>query len=354
MIFFKFCIVLLTLTAFASASAESILVNTTFPIPSKSYNDIVIVGTVESANDAQLVPLEDGVVVAVYVEDGDEVKQGQVLMKLDDRMPTLMLAQARATMDAAQVNYDEAQRLLKEIDDLSDQKLVAKTLRNSRFAQMQAATAELELAKANLNIRKETLKRHQLSAPFDGLIYNRTIDIGEWVTRNTMALSLVETNNLRVNIAIPQEYYSLVSDLEGQAVDVILSGKKATTVVGRVERIVRKSNPQSRVFSAHVNIPESNNIITGMSAEVQLPLPQTSSRALWLPVSALKQHPDGGASVFYVEDQRAIRQLVKVLATQGNQVLINNLDMNKPYITSSLNFIQDKTQVTIRDNGASK
>ena len=154
----------------SSAQDSPIEVTAAYPVASQKYQSITLSGAVSSANDAFLAPLQAGLVDKLFVEVGDHVQQGQPLLTLDSKLAELALQQAEAELEVGTVAYNEAERLLNEVDALSQQQLAAKTLFQQRKAEVANAKAELARLKATLALRKEIVARHTLKAPFDGVI----------------------------------------------------------------------------------------------------------------------------------------------------------------------------------------
>ena len=107
----------------ASAQDAPIEVTAAYPVASQKYQSITLSGSVSSANDAFLAPLQAGLVDKLFVEVGDHVEQGQPLLSLDSKLAELARQQAEAELEVGTVAYNEAERRLKEVDALSQQQL---------------------------------------------------------------------------------------------------------------------------------------------------------------------------------------------------------------------------------------
>ncbi|WP_440875947.1 efflux RND transporter periplasmic adaptor subunit [Thalassotalea sp. PLHSN55] len=306
-----------------------------------------LTGTVEAKQHADLAVLQQGLVAQYFVEAGDTVSQGQKLLTLDTKLAELSLAQVKAQKAAAEAEKAEAQRLYSEVITLSKKQLVAETLLGERLSALAIADAELGRVNAELAEKKEMLARHTLYAPFAGVIAQRHIDLGEWVTQQTPVFTLVEQQNMRLNIAIPQEYFAQLNGQQNVTVKVTPDFAGATAIEARLNRLVGVANNSSRTIIGLVELPENAPLVSGMSARADLRLPASSQPLLWLPKSALKQHPDGGTSVFIVENNQAKRKLVKVVNRQGNLVSVSGADANKPFVISGIELLQHGDAVKV-------
>ncbi|REL35002.1 efflux RND transporter periplasmic adaptor subunit [Thalassotalea euphylliae] len=318
-----------------------------------------LTGTVEARQHAQLATLEAGVVAAMLVEAGDYVAKGDPLLVLDDKLAALTLAQREASLAAAHAALIEAQRLYEEVVTLSKKQLVAETLMAERESGVAIANAEFKRVQAEVAQQQEVVNRHRLYAPFDGVISERHVDLGEWITQQRPAFTLVEQAKLRLKLAIPQEYFSQLSSanltnrensVNGQIIGVEVSPDAAPTNIANppisatLSRIVSDASNTSRTITGYVDLPQAENLVAGMSARADIILPSTRdqlSRLIWLPKTAIKQHPDGGRSVFTVEQNRAKRHLVKVVETQGEQVAVTGAPSNSDFVVTGVALLKD-------------
>jgi RND family efflux transporter MFP subunit len=338
----------LAATFVLSANAEVTQVDVYYPELSPSHEVLQLTGTVEAVQNSELASFQSGLIAAIYVEAGDTVAKGEKLLSLDDTLVRLNLAEAVASMEAAEVKLQESERLYNEVSTLSKQKVVADTIIGERRSNLASAKAELTMQQANLARQKEIVNRHTLYAPFSGVIANRNADVGEWVSQQTKVFNLIEQQNLRLKVAIPQEYYALLVDQKNIMTTVTPDFSNATTIEATLDRLIAISNNLNRTFTALINLPESAPLVAGMSASVEIKLPTTSQGVIWLPKSAIKQHPDGGVSIFAVVDNKAKRFIVKVLKQQNNLVAISSAPANLAFVISGVELLREGDELEIR------
>ena len=329
------------------ARAEVTPVDVVYPETSQSHQILQLTGTVEARQNAELSTQQSGLIAALYVEVGDNVAKGDKLLTLDDTLARLSLAEAKASVEAARVAQAEAERLYKEVLALSKQKVVAETLIGERKAGVASAKAELAMRRASLELQQEVVSRHSLYAPFAGVIASRNADLGEWVSQQTRVFNLVQQQELRLNLAIPQEYYGQLAGREKVAVTVTPDFANAPAIEASLSRLVAVSNNQSRTLTAHVDLPADAKLVAGMSAKAEIKLPQSRENLVWLPKSAIKQHPDGGASIFAVVDNKAKRFLVKVVRQQGEKVAVSGAPANQALVMSGIELMREGHELKI-------
>ncbi|MGK0382076.1 MAG: RND family efflux transporter MFP subunit [Flavobacteriales bacterium] len=342
-------IIMLFATAnYATAQSQQppINVDVFYPNPIQSNINIILTGTVEAKQRAQLAPLEAGRVKQLEVEIGDIVTKGQTLLSLDSKLAELEVLAAKASLMAIQVNLNEANRLYQEVLLLSKQQLVAQTLISERAALLANSEAQLANSQATLSLRHELLNRHTLQAPFAGVIAQRNVDLGEWITQQTPILTLVAQDDLRLTISIPQQYYSRLAKQLNVSVKVVPDSVDAQSFSAVLNRLVPVSDPITRTFMAQIDLPKETDLVAGMSARAQISLPNTSQKTFMLPRSAIKQHPDGGSSVFIVKNGMAKRIITSYVQMSGNLVEISDHPVDLPYIVTGVELLKDGTPVT--------
>lgn len=342
------CLVLMSFASYsavANANTQSAEVEVIKAEADTSLATLTLIGTVEATQNAQLAQLESGVVAELSVEVGDIVKQGDKLLVLDTELAKHGVAQQQASVAAAKAALTEADRLLAEIITLSKQQLVAETLMAERQADVEIAKAELSREKALLAQEKETLDRHTLYAPFSGVIAKRYVNLGEWVTQQTPVFNLVKQDDLRLNVAIPQEYLLALSSSDVVAVRVTPDFTQAESIDATLNRIVAVADSSNRTVTGLVYLPDNKNFMAGMSAMAEISVPASEQETVWLPKSAIKQHPDGGQSVFSVVAGKTQRHLIQTVNQQGDWVAVTGVPNQASVVVSGVALLKDNESV---------
>ena len=304
-------------------------------------------GNIVAEQDAQLAPLESGLVNAIFVDSGDKVKAGQKLLSLDSTIAKLQLAQVKANLKSATVQLTEAKRQLDEVVSLAKRKVVADSLLAERKAALANAEAGLANASAQMSLQQEVVNRHVLTAPFDGVIARRNVDVGEWVSQQSQIFQLVSNNSLRLIADLPQEHLLTLKENEEMRVIVIPDVIKDMRLELTLSQIVTVSESLSRTVQIRIDLPDKKELIPGMSARVRIELFSEAEGLTWIPGTALKRHPDGGKSVFIVEDGRAKRIKVKYLRTRLNQIAVTGLPPKSAVVVTGAELLRDGQPVKV-------
>lgn len=337
------------LSAPVAQGQEPIQVDVMYPQPVQQSQTIRLPGTIQAKQHAQLATLEAGRVEHLAVEVGEVVTEGQTLLSLEHQLAELQVTGAAAEVKAAELNLKEAQRLYEEVQRLSAQKVVAKTLIAERAALLANAEVELARVKANFSVQQERLNRHRLKAPFAGVVAERNVDVGEWVTPQSPVLTLVGQSDLRLAIEIPQQHFHTLQNAQSVPVRVIPDTTEMVPIVTSLTRLVPVSDFQTRTFSAQIDLPAGASVdwVPGMSATAELTFPNSKQSAILLPQSAVKRHPDGNSSVFVVENNRAKRLVTRITPMPDQQVAIFGLSANQAFIVKGVELLQEGALVSI-------
>jgi RND family efflux transporter MFP subunit len=263
--------------------------------------ELRLTGTLTSPRTARLAPEVDGRVAEIAVDAGDEVAAGATLLRLDDEIAGLELAQAEAALREAAAELDDARRRLAEARDLARSRGIADTEVRTREAEVNALTAVVDRRTAEVGYRKALVARHSLEAPFPGVIARRLTDLGEWVGPDSPVLELVAVDRLRLDLQVPQGYFGRVTPQT--PVEVRLAARPEAPLKVRITRIVPVSDPQARTFLARVALDNGDHLMTpGMSAQATLRM-QTGTEGVAVSRDALLRYPDGRIAVWAAEGE---------------------------------------------------
>jgi RND family efflux transporter MFP subunit len=163
------------------------------------------VATIKSRNSATLQPQVSGSLTAIHVKSGDQVKKGAALIEIDPRQQEAAVASLRATerQKKALLDYDT-------IEQDRQQKLFEAGV-TSRDAYQQAqqafqnAKADYEAAEESTKTQEQLLGYYTVRAPFDGVVGDIPVHVGDYVSTSTMLTTVDESNNLEAYVYIPTE-----------------------------------------------------------------------------------------------------------------------------------------------------
>lgn len=250
-----------------------------------------------------------GELVAVTAREGESVKQGQVLARID-----LTEVQARVAARQADVAATKAQLVWAEKNRAQQKALLDKSfISQSAFDNIQSnydvAIAKQHAAEAELVVARKSLGDAVLVAPFSGIVSLRHAQPGERVSLDAKVVSIVDLSRLQLEASVPPAAIGQVQ--VGQTMSFRVEGFGEREFAGRIERINPSATAGSRSISVYAVIDNREGLLRGgMFAQGALTLSRVDG-ALAVPASAVREEI-GQTFVYVIEDGRVKKRNVKV------------------------------------------
>lgn len=318
---------LLLLCGFIATVQAQTPVSVVRPASSESVETLRLTGNLTARQSARLSTQTAGLVETLNVDVGDTVDGGQLLLALDRELARLNVARAEAALAEARAEMDEVKRLAEEGRRLVQDRFLPDTEVRAREAAVVLAEAAVARVEAELATERERRNRHELRAPFPGVIVDRLTERGEWVEPGSSVFELVRLDDLWLDVRVPQRYWSEIAAgrIEIRAfADVAPDQPLDTTVEARVP----VSDATARTFLLRLAVDAASVDLTpGMSAQVELDLGSDRQSTL-IPRDALLRYPDGTTTIWIVAagSNEAREQPVAVRRLLGNEVeLVDDL-----------------------------
>jgi len=251
-----------------------------------------------------LSPSVGGLIERMDVDAGDRVETGSIVVALDRELGNLALERARAEQTQARSALEDSRRRLREAEEMGPEKGIAETQIKSLRAEVARDDAALQAATAAARQQEAIVRRHDVRAPFAGVVSRRLAEVGEWVSPGDGLVELVATDRLRFDFRVPQSYFTSIR--ETTRVDLTLDALPDNVIPGRVQAIVPVKDPGARTFLLRVvTDPGSDLPVTpGMSARAAIRI-DVGRDAVVVPRDALLLYPDGRRTVWVVDSGEA-------------------------------------------------
>lgn len=224
-----------------------------------------------------------GPVKATFADEGQRVRRGALLARLDDTAVRDAYLSAKSAVRTAEVTLQNAQRNAERADRLAKAgALPEKDLENARWNVTNAEGA-LADARARLASAEKQLRNTLVRAPISGAISRREVDPGDVVQVGTALFTIVDPSSLRLEATVPVEELSRLK--AGTPVEFTVSGYDRR-FTGRIERINPAVDPATRQVRIYVGIPNvEQTLVSGLYAEGRVTT--DARRAVALPLSAV-------------------------------------------------------------------
>jgi membrane fusion protein (multidrug efflux system) len=292
---------------------------------------------IEAHQEAVVVAKVGGEVRQIYVEEGDPVKEGQILARLDGDRLRLELAQTEANLRKLERDY-------KRTLDLSERGLVPKsTAENLKY--------DLEALRASYDKARLELSYTEIRAPIPGVVSARNIKVGNTIGPNDPTFTVTDLDPLVAYVHVPEKEFRKIAP--GQAAEVVVDALGGERFVGNIERISPTVDPQTGTFKARVEVADqSRRLKPGMFARVNI-VYERREAALQLPRTAILD-ADGQQSVYVVNDGKAEQRVIRTgLANAGWIEVLDGLEGDERVVTvgqaglktgTPVKIVQDKPQ----------
>lgn len=283
-------------------------------------------GSVSARRNAQLSVAIAGLITRLDLDEGDRVEAGQVLLELDAELARQQYQAAHALEIQATRALADARRRLAEAQELAPKQSIAETVVRDIAAEVAEDEAALDRARAEAAYRAGLLERHQLKAPFDGVITARQVELGEWIVPGQAAFTLVTSKQLRLDFQAPEDYQGKLHN--GQTMQFSLGGGRNERFRATITATVPASNSQSRTFLVRAVAEQAvAGMLPGMSARAEVRLP-TGKSGVTVPRDAVLRYADGRQIVWVVESSEgktvAAERLVKTGLVFDGEVEIHS------------------------------
>jgi membrane fusion protein (multidrug efflux system) len=261
----------------AGSKEKAKLVALTALAPTSFTHYIDLQGSVEAVNTSNISPRgSGGVVTQLYIKQGDHVRQGQLLLKLDDAIQRQQMAS-----DQTQLAY--SQDLYQRRKNLWDEKIGTEVdLVNAKNA--------VDQAEAKLKIDQQQLDFTNVYADIPGTINILNIKVGESFGPGSMALQIVNTDNLKVVVQVPEIYQERVR--VGTPVKIDFPGLNNKEVTGTVAISGKVINADNRAFQVEIHIPNSSDIRANQVSIVKLQ-DYSATNVLTIPINTMQSDETG-------------------------------------------------------------
>lgn len=283
----KFYSIMGMMKAFASAGPPKATVSAAPARQTEWRPAIQAIGTLTAINGVNVSSELAGKVVKIDFESGDTVKQGQLLVQLDDTQEQALLQQYQAQERLNKNNFDRALSLRK------------KNLNSKQ--DLDNARAQYEMSQAQVAQEKAVIAKKAIRAPFAGVVGIRQVNLGQYLSAGTTIVNLEQLDPLFITFTLPQ---ADVPRLHlKQDVEIHVDGYPDKTFKARLTAINPSVSDQSRTLQAQATVPNPDRLLRpGMFANLNV-LSDNSNQVIVIPTTAVT-YTLYGDSVYVLEPQK--------------------------------------------------
>ncbi|RKE98934.1 efflux RND transporter periplasmic adaptor subunit [Ichthyenterobacterium magnum] len=317
---------------------ERVPLITTFDAKASVFNHYVeLQGNVSTKQNLVIFPEYSGILTRVYVKEGQKVKKGQILAKIDDGGLSQQVAQLQIQADLAKTTFERQERLWNQKIGSEIQYLQAK----SNYEAQQKAVNQLQQQVGKTIVR----------APFTGTIDDVITDQGSVVAPGQSQLfRIVNLKDMYIETDVPERYITNVTPGKNVQVEFPILGKSMN---GKIRQAGNFINPANRTFKVEVAVPNKDNTIKpNLTAKLKIN-DYTNDNAILIPQSIISENAKGEQYVYTITDKtdnkaKAKRVIITTGKTQGDDIeVLSGLKNGDEIIKEGARSVKDGQEVKI-------
>lgn len=304
--------------------------------PSQFNSFVRVVGTVETSDDIMISAEVSGKVLRYNVEEGEQVRAGQTILKIDDAKLKQEAARLEAITAQARENYERLEKIYKEDGIGSEIDYL-----NAKYAYEQSASS-LESIKVDLENTK-------IKAPFTGVVEQIMFEVGEMVSPGAQVVRLIGSENFKITAGVPARYANAVS--QGDQVEIWFDTQAVDTLTERITFVGSAINQQNRTFRIEIDMPKKEGMKVDMIANIRL---KTLEQNDVVVVSEEFIYSKDGKYVSYVLGENAEGKEVALEkevtlgpSYKSNVVVESGLEPGEELITIGSAFLNDGMRINV-------
>ena len=309
---------------------------------------VAFTGTIRAVEQSSIQAQVAATATNVNAQVGDQVTQGQVLIRLNNQDNAARLAQARANLASAQAQTNQAQLMVQRKKRLLDQGFIAKVEYEQSQVDYRAQLENTRAMQANVDIAIKADQDGVIKSPINGVITKRQVEPGQTVSIGQTLFEIINPNVLEIQAKVPNDEQQLLQI--GQAIEYRIQGNPETfsASVSRISPIADQANRQIEFFATPKQ--RINSLSIGAFVEGHL-VGQSQNSGQIIPLNTI-QNIETNPYVWLVRGGKIMKQNITVLQQSHNdniavvtglepndqisRVALNDADQNKSVVISTL------------------
>ena len=349
----------LLLKNWLSSGVEVQLATATLTSPSQANAVLTASGYVVARRKAAVASKGTGTLVFLAVDEGDRVKKGQIIARLDDSDVAASLRRARENLRVAEADLDEAKINFERMQKLVGTRAIAQANYDAADARYKRVLATIEAAKFAVQEAEVAVENTRIIAPFDGTVLKKNADVGEIVAPLAGAVSsraavvtIADMSSLEVDADVSEANITRVS--ANQNCEITLDAYPQQRYPGYVSNIVPTADRAKATVMVKIRFKQyDQRVLPEMGAKITFLVAGASADAtnvkpvLTVPAAAVATR-DGRQVVFQIKEDRAVEVPVSTGRKLGNAIEITGgLKEGDKVISKADEQIQAGTKVTL-------
>ena len=220
--------------------------------------EVTVSGTVDARETAHVASRILGYVVDLKVDAGDHVKKGQLLLRIDTRDAAERLAQNQAALESAKAELVQAKNDFERYKALYEKQAAAKKTYDDALARYETAQAAEQRAQAAVDEAKTLLSYGDVTAPFDGVVSERSVNVGDLATPGRSLLTIYTPGTLELVASVGEQYSRYLKP--GAPVSVYIPSLHVTQS-SSLREVVPQRDVKTRTITVKAPLHEAGGMV---------------------------------------------------------------------------------------------
>jgi len=281
--------------------------------------DIKGMGVVKARQEVELSAEISVKVVALRKDIGDDVSTGDLIFELESEDHQIMVEKKRAQLEKARAQLKKSKRDKTKADSLFSDGVLSDTDHDGANLNATVSEADVQLARAELKAAEKDYRDTRITAPYNGTIALRSVEIGHYVTPGQCLLTLIDLSGVTIVINVSERDIPKIS--HESRVRVTVDSLPAETFTGTVKTIALRTEQTSRSFPVEVWVENPDRrILPGMIARLNIRSAKPEP-LLTLPQRAVSS-THGETTVLVMQDGKPIMRVIDLGAILDKRVIV--------------------------------
>src|ERR1051325_6229732 len=335
------------------------LVTVSMTSPAQASSVLTASGYVVARRKAAVASKGTGTLVYLGVDEGDKVKRGEVIARLEDSDVLASLQRARGNLNMAEADLNDAKRSLDRLRSLLKERVVAQAEFDAAEARYGRVVANIAAWQSAVQEAEVAVENTRIIAPFDGTVIKKNADVGEIVapmagaaSSKAAVVTIADMSSLEVDADVSEANIPRVA--AEQNCEITLDAYPQRRYPGYVSNIVPTADRAKATVMVKIKFKEyDQRVLPEMGAKVTFLAPGTNADAmtvkplLTVPAVAVTER-DGRAVVFQIREDRAVEVPVTTGRRLGNAIEITSgVKEGDRVISKADDRLKDGTKVSV-------
>ncbi len=350
------------------ATEETVLINSpdalekiipvTLIQPIQKDIDITLhaVGRIESLSSPTISGETSGKVISIHVDEGDEVKQGELLATLDDQLLEILKSQEKSELKRIQILIANKKRTLKRRTKLAQSKSISQDSVDETQTELSSFLAQETLLYNKLAAIQYKLDKTKIKSPINSTVFKRYISKGDYIEEDEHLFKLVSLAKLRIRLPVPENKVPSLSPGQSVLLSTPASNLKAQAKISRLLPLINQKNKALEII---IKLDNPGDWRPGATVLANIILKHFNN-ALLLPQQSIVKRPSGDVIYIYDSLSQTVKQRIiktghaitlesDILETHPQSLIqiLSGLKKTEQVVVNGASYLTDNTKVSL-------